>query len=404
MIDVKEAQQIILSTVRVQPAEECGLSEACGRVLAEDLASPISMPLFDNSAMDGYALRSCDVAAATEDNPVYLTLSGEVAAGDGVESGMMLQPHHAAQIFTGAMVPAGADAVIRQEDVTAEETKITIKRAVKLNENIRFMGEEIRHGDKVLTAGTRLSPAGVGVLASLGQTSISVFSRPRVGILVTGSEIVGATADLRPGKIFDSNSFALAAALRELDIPVTFQKTCIDDRETLQRELIDGLNQTDVLLVTGGVSVGKYDFVKETAAKVGIEELFWRVKQKPGKPIFFGATTDRTKLFFGLPGNPASVLVSFYEYVRPALLSAMGMRGPFLTATIATLKNDFSKRVGLTHFLKGNLASDGTVEILERQGSHMMSSFARANCLVVLGEAVNDLAKGDKVEVHLLAV
>ncbi len=405
MISVQEAQEIILSAVRRQPPEECMLTEACGRITAEDVISPIPLPPFNNSAMDGYALRKCDVAAATDDNPVRLILAGEVAAGDSVSEKSLqqeLQPGHTAQIFTGAMVPAGADAVIRQEDVVVEEQVIVIKRPVKLNENIRFKGEEVKAGDTVLTSGSSLSPAGVGVLASLGLKNVPVFSRPKVGILVTGSEIVHNRDDLAPGKIFDSNSFTLLAALREMNIPITFQQTCLDDRATLQRELARGLEATDVLLVTGGVSVGKYDFVKETAAQVGIEELFWRVKQKPGKPLFFGATADRKKLFFGLPGNPASVLVSFYEYVRPALLKSMGSSQPFLLNTTAALHQDYTKRPGLTHYIKGKLVSDGTVEILDGQASHMMSSFAQANCLVVMDETVAELKKGDQVKIHLL--
>lgn len=406
MIDVQEARRIILSAVRQQAAEECELPEACGRVLAQDVISPIPLPPFNNSSMDGYALRSSDVTAASEANPICLALSGEMAAGDSAPDHLqqVLQPMHAIQIFTGALVPAGADAVIRQEDVVAAENTITLHRPVKLNENIRFQGEEVKPGDIVLQAGIMLPPAGVGVLASIGVKTVFVYARPRVGILVTGSEIVSDAGELLPGKIFDSNSYTLAAALQLMNIPVCYQQTCIDEREALRSAIIEGLEATDILLVTGGVSVGKFDYVKELSAEAGIEELFWRVKQKPGKPLFFGASADRKKLFFGLPGNPASVLVSFYEYVRPALLTGMGVEEPFLPVFKATLVNDYSKAPGLTHFLKGNYTADGAVEIMGGQGSHMMSSFARANCLLVLSEAVIELKKGDMVDIHLLPV
>ena len=402
VISVTEAKRLILAAVKPLPAVSCDLADACGRVLAADVVSPFPLPLHDNSAMDGYALRSADTEQASDNNPLSLTVIGVIAAGESTHGLPPLLPTQAVQIFTGAMVPPGANAVIRQEDVTIHGGQIVLTRPVRPKESLRFKGEEVGEGDTVLTAGEVLSPAGIGVLASLGLKSVQRATRPRVGILVTGSEIVTDFIHLQPGKIFDSNSHVLTAALQRMGLPPVFRKSCVDDRETLRQTIGDGLAKCDVLLVTGGVSVGKFDHVKEVSAELGIEEIFWKVRQKPGKPLFFGSTKDGQKLLFGLPGNPASVLVCFYQYVYPALMKAMGATEPFLASAHVGLHKDFAKPPGLTHFLKARLTAGGTVEILERQGSHMMSSFARANCLAAIDEAVTDLRKGDMVEIHLL--
>jgi molybdopterin molybdotransferase len=402
MITVAEAKHLILATVKPMPVVHCGLTEMCGRVLAADVISQFPLPPHDNSSMDGYALRSADTQSASEKNPVSLTITGMIAAGESAHCLPPLLSMQTMQIFTGAMVPASADAVIRQEDVIIRDDHIVLKRSVSRKENMRFKGEEIEEGSVALKAGETLSPAGVGLLASLGHKSASVAACPRVGILVTGSEIVTDFIDLQPGKIFDSNSHVLTAALKQMGIPPVFKESCVDDRETLRQKISEGQAKSDILLVTGGVSVGKFDHVKEICAELNIQEIFWKVQQKPGKPLFFGSTKDRQKLLFGLPGNPASVLVCFYQYVYPGIMKAMGATQPFLPSARVCLHNDFSKAAGLAHFLKGRLAADGTVEILELQGSHMMSSFARANCLVAIDESVTDLRKGDMVEIHLL--
>jgi len=403
MISVDKAKELIWSAVPKMPVEICSITAACGRVLAQDVVAPLQLPMFDNSAMDGYAVRSEDTTGAEVGNVVLLKLAGESAAG-APESGYVIGAMECRRIFTGAPVPPGADAVIRQEDVTVADGGIEIRLSVARGSNVRYAGEEVKIGDVVLEKGEQLTPAGIGILASLGLEKIEVFRRPRVGIIVTGSEIVTNIADLQPGKIFDSNSHVLAAALGQLGVPVTFRSSCKDDREILGSTIRDGLEQVDVLLVTGGVSVGDYDYVKEMATQAGVVELFWRIKQKPGKPLFAGTTVGNTKIFFGMPGNPASVLTGFYEYVRPALLMAMGKRNAQPVSTMMRLSKSYHKPAGLTHFLKGNLRPDGTADILQYQGSHMMSSFARTNCLVVIPEETTEIEEGELVEVHLLPV
>jgi len=401
MISVARAKELVLLAAPTMPVESCSINAARGRVLAKDVLTSLQLPLFDNSAMDGYAVRSEDTSGADDSNVVELKRTGESAAG-APDSGDILGSMECRRIFTGAPMPPGADAVIRQEDVVVANGVIQIQQSVGRGSNIRYAGEELKIGDVVLEKGEQLTPAGIGILASMGVKDVEVYCRPRVGIIVTGSEIVDDIADLHPGKIFDSNSHVLAAALEQMGVPLVLRSSCKDDREILGAAILDGLAQVDVLLVTGGVSVGDYDYVKELAAQAGVGELFWRVKQKPGKPLFVGTAEEGKKMFFGMPGNPASVLVSFYEYVRPALLMAMGKRESGPATTMAKLVKSYRKGAGLTHFLKGNLREDGSVNILQNQGSHTMSSFAKANCLVIIPEEITEIEEGELVEVHLL--
>jgi molybdopterin molybdotransferase len=402
MISVSEARKKIEESVLAGPTVSVSLKEASGRILAEKIASPFDLPFFDNSAMDGYAVRAEETAGATQNDPSWFRLGEIISAGAQAEK--EIRPGETFRIFTGAMMPRGADAVVKQEEILRREGQIGVTRPLKKGENIRFRGEEIRKGDLLLNPGEKISPAAVGFLASLGIRKIPVFSPPRVGILVTGSEIVTDPSEIRDGKILDSNSFSLTAALETLRLSPLFCRHSPDDPALLLDRVRESLAEVDFLLVTGGVSVGDFDFVKEAAEKAGVKEIFWKIKQKPGKPLFFGKT-ETEKFLFGLPGNPASALVCFYEYVRPALLRAMGAHDASLLSLNARLKNNFSQRTGLTHFLKGDVSStpEGVfVEVLENQGSHMMTSFARANCLVVISGEKEEWRPGDEVQVHLL--
>lgn len=405
VISTQEALQKILETVPPGKPIEVALEDARGCFLASDIKAFLPLPHFDNSAMDGYAVRAVDVASASENGSLELSVTRIIPAGDDVSDSKKFSvgPGEAAQIFTGAMVPVGADTVIRQEDVRVmSDDRISISVPPRIGLNIRRRGEEVDLGDVVMRAGAELTPAAMGLLASFGFTSVNVIQRPCVGCLVTGSELVPAGHALPPGTIYDSNSIMLSAAINETGLQVGHRQSCSDDHESLRAAVVDALDKCDVVLVSGGVSVGAYDFVKDAASQAGIDEVFWKVLQKPGKPFYFGATADRDKFLFGLPGNPASALSCFYEYVRPALRQLMGAARPEPTALRAQLAGGFTKRVGLTHFLKGRFQPDGTVMILEKQGSHMMSSFAEANCLVVIPADVEALQKGDGVEVHLI--
>lgn len=429
MISVDEAKARILETVSIRPSQRVPLEKTLGKVISENIVSPIDLPSFHNSAMDGYAV-------CLDDDTWQFSVVGTVQAGDHPQR--RLQKGEAVRIFTGAMIPPGADCVVKQEDVIQKEKNvINVARSLKRGENIRYQGEEIKKGNLLLQAGERLTSAAIGLLANGGLREIPIVSPPRIGILITGSEIVMDIDDLSPGKIFDSNSFALTAALEELHLIPSFVQRVSDDPVSLRRAVSLGLSQSDFLIVTGGVSVGDFDFVKDVSKQVGIEEVFWKVKQKPGKPIFFGkgrdtalppnppsvgsgdhrslrlagrsesdpANTRSLSYLFGLPGNPVSALVCFYEYVRPALLRSMGAKDLFLMPLRVPLKGSFQKKSGLTHFLRSILSSSqegNSVEILENQGSHRMTSFAEANCLVILPEEQEEFQKGGEVEIHLL--
>ncbi len=398
MISVEQAQQKIIETVVRRATVTVPLKEALGRVLAADINAPFDTPPFDNSAMDGYAVRAADTQDANAATHTSLKVTHTVAAGDAPD--WTLQAGETARIFTGAMVPKGADAVIPQENVERTEDQIRVNAPVAAGKHIRNQGEELRKDTTVFQRGDALTSAGIGLLASLGQKQVEIFSPPRVGIIVTGSEIVTELTDYQPGKIFDSNSFALVAALQEMQLSPAMVMQCSDDKEALLATIETGFAESDFLIITGGVSVGDYDFVKEIAQGHGVEEIFWKVKQKPGKPIYFGKRND-TQYLIGLPGNPASALVCFYEYARIALLHAMGHQAPALPSLRCPLKADFKKKGDRAHFLRARFDGE-SVEILEQQGSHTMVSFAQANCLVILPEETNQVEAGESVTVHLL--
>lgn len=402
MISVPEAQARIVEAVSPFPCQALALAEAWGRVLTKPINASIPSPVFDNSAMDGYALRAADTAAAGPGSPVSLFVAATVPAGICLKS--PLKPGEAMRIFTGAKIPEGADAVVKQEDVERAGEAIRLSRPVSGGENIRRRGEELEIGAEILGPGRPLQAAALALLAGFGFERVEVHAAPRVGILVTGSELVPPGVPLEPAQIYESNSFGLNAALQELGLVPAFAERCRDRREDLQWALAEGLQRADFLIVTGGVSVGDFDFVKEAAADAGVREVFWKVRQKPGKPVFFGKK-EEGKCLFGLPGNPASALVCFYEYVRPALLRALGARKLFLPALRLPLAQGLKKKPGLRHFLKARADLGGappSLHILEGQGSHLMRSFAAANALAVLPEEGESWAAGDLVEAHLL--
>lgn len=405
MITPAEALERIFAAVPT-PAKSVllPLEKAVGGFLRHDIHAPLQLPPFDNSAMDGYAVR-WDAATQADSEQKTFRVLGTVAAGDD-PTGQFSRPfeaREAVQILTGAMMPPGADTVIRQEDVeVVSQDRIQVLAWPSKGANVRGAGEEVQRGDLVLKAGDPVNPAAAAVLASLGFAEVEIFQRPCVGTLVTGTELVEPGAELRSGQIYESNSVMLAAAVGELGLEVGFRARCQDDLEKLSSALAEGLAACDVLLISGGVSVGAFDHVKEAATRAGVKTVFWKVAQKPGKPLFFGMTSDPVKLVFGLPGNPASALTCFYEYVRPALKQMMGSTatGPLtLTANASTA---FEKRGTLVQFLKGKIGPENSAAILDRQGSHMMSSFAGANCLVVVPAEDSQIRKGDQVQVHLL--
>ncbi len=358
-------------------------------MLSQDVLSPIDMPPFDNSAMDGYAINEWDANT--------FTVIGEVQAGADA-SDVVLNPGEAVRIFTGAMVPESATTVVKQEITSRDGDTLTITEDFNSGGNIRKKAEQIPSGSLALKKGSELNAAAIGFLGMLGVQKVNVYRKPIIKLLVTGDELVDAGNELKPGQIYESNAITLISALKELGFEAESVRVKDDYESTLNtvREL---LQECDVLLTSGGISVGDYDFVGKAMAENGVHTEFYKVKQKPGKPLFFGHTKDCK--VFALPGNPASALTCTYIYVYPALLKMMGSNQKHLEKRELPLSDSYSKRAGLTHYLKG-IATNNTVSTLNFQSSSMLNSFAASNCLIVVPEETEQLESGDLVSVYML--
>lgn len=394
VISVDEALSILRTHARPLEPARYPIADAAGHILAADVTAPHDWPPFDQSAMDGYALRFEDLA---DGKPLRIT--GFAAAGEAFPG--MVEAGCAARILTGAPVPAGADTVVIQEHTTMRDHLLQIHTAPECRgANIRPAGAQNRQGDIVLHAGQRLHPGTIGFLAGLGIPTLSVYPRPRIGILVTGRELIPADQPLAPGGIHESNSPALTAALLEQGIVPVICRHVDDDEDLIAEHLRACLSACDIVLTTGGVSVGDYDFVRSAASRCGVETLFYQVRQRPGKPIFAGRA-GRT-LVLGLPGNPASALTSFYVYGLPVIQGLGGVSAATgLRRIRRPLTADVVKKEGLTFFLRSRLASDG-VTALADQASYKMNAFAQADSLIVLDEAKTFFPAGEWVEVMVL--
>jgi molybdopterin molybdotransferase len=394
MISVEEARQIINDNIEALPAVKLSIAEAAGLITATDIQSPVDVPFFDQSAMDGYAFHF----DSWKNKPLAIT--GEIAAGaSSIEA---LAKGNAVRIFTGAPVPAGADTVVMQEKVIAENRTLTIQdELLQKGANVRLRGSEITKGSPALEAATRLTPAAIGFIANMGIAEVEVFGKITVAIIVTGNELQKPGAALSHGQVYESNSFGLKAALQQLHIHNVVIFYASDDIVEVMNVVERASAQADIVLMTGGVSVGDYDFVTQALANAGVEKLFHKIKQKPGKPLYFGKKEN--KIFFGLPGNPASVLTCFYEYVMLALSRLTSNVVQTLSTKTVELTEDINKKSGLTFFLKG-IYNDKTVTPCGAQESYRMSSFAKSNCLIRLEENETFYKKGSLVEIHLLPI
>lgn len=394
MISVHEAQQIILQNAPAKKTALIPLSEAAGLVVSSDITAHTDIPAYSQSSMDGYALKF-------EDRSQPLTIKGEMAAG--TSQPLTLETGEATRIFTGAPLPEGADTVVMQEKINIENGRLLISdESLSLGLNVRPKGSEVKKGETAMAAGTYLSPAAIGFLAGIGHDRVEVFVPPVVAIIVTGNELQNPGRDLAFGQVYEANSFQLKAALQKTGIADIRVFTAGDHPEELMDVLQQALAVGDVVLLNGGVSVGDYDFVASAAEQCGVIQKFHKIKQKPGKPLFFGMKDE--KLVFGLPGNPSSSLTCFYEYVLPALEQGMGLSNS-VKKKEAVAAHDYKKPAGLTHFLKAYYDEEhGEVSPLYAQESYRLHSFAQANCFIVLSEDSAGCLKGDKVEIHLLPV
>ncbi|MDE0885931.1 MAG: molybdopterin molybdotransferase MoeA [Myxococcota bacterium] len=395
-ISVQEAREAVLALSRPLERESAPILEALGRCLAAPVVSTRRLPPRDASAMDGYAVRVEDCLAAGSGVSAALPVAFEVAAGD--VSGAELKPGEAARIFTGAPVPRGADAVVRQEDTERESDCVRIRIRPQPREHIRDAGEDVETGDTVLEIGARVGPSEIGVLASLGRSLVQVYRRPRVAILSGGDELVEIDGDVSGGRIVASNAYMLGAACRTLGAEPISLGIAEDRPESVEKQFRAALS-ADCIVSTAGVSVGDHDHVRPVLEKLGCRLEFWGVRMKPGFPLAFGHFPDSPgRLVFGLPGNPVSATVCFELFVRPALLRMMGRQDLFPPTVRVRLGERLRKKPGRLHFVRVVLEREGEEWVARsagNQSSGVMTAMARADALLVFPEDASELAVGE---------
>ena len=400
MISVEAALNQILEAIPPLGLEKVSLLDALGRVIGEDVAASRPIPPKDNSAMDGYALHTADIHGACPERPVILDVIEDIPAGaiprKRVERGQ------AARIMTGAPVPEGADAVLRMEDTEKDGRRVRIFAEAPAGQDIRLAGEDVQPGETVISRGDVIRPAQIGMLAALGRSFIPVYQKPLVAILATGDELVDVDETPSPWQIVSSNSYALAAQVLDCGAVPLNLGIAKDTREDLTAKLNAAL-RADLIISSGGVSVGDYDLVKDIMKEVGNRMQFWQVAMRPGKPLAFGAMKGVP--LFGLPGNPVSSMVSFEQFVRPSILKMMGRRNLFRRIVRALLTETIEKKKGVRHFVRARVAfEDGHYRAVStgEQGSGILKSMVQANGLIVLPENATSVKAGETVAVQLL--
>jgi molybdopterin molybdotransferase len=391
-ISVEDALHLVATSVSALEPRYMPISECLGAVLAQDILSPVDLPLFSQSAVDGYAI----CADTVNINDAFL-LKGEIKAGD--RGDLSLHEGEATRIFTGAPIPGGATHVAMQEHCFVSADTVTLQRSLPHGANIRHSGGQIRKLEYAFSKGCKLNAAAIGALSSMGITEILVYPKPVVSVVVTGAELVSPGQPLQHGQIYESNGSMLDAALQEADVAVSKSLCVTDDYQQTLQALSEALQDADVLIIAGGISVGDYDFVGKSLRALGVEEVFYKVKQKPGKPLFFGMADS--KPVFALPGNPAAALTCFYVYVWPTLKAMAGEGWQPLQQSEVKCLSEFAHKGDRSQFLKSVVSSAG-VRLLEGQASDNLLSFAQADSLVYIPFQNQKVAKGDMVSVILL--
>ena len=390
MISVEEAKNLVLCNVDKQKKIQLDIHSALNYFLADDIIARFSVPLFNQSAMDGYAFKFKDANQT-------LKVVDTIPAGD-VRT-IEIKDGEAVRIFTGSKVPDSCDTVVMQELTLVELNQLTVKDVgLKLGGNVRKKGNQIKVGDVALKKGTLITPAAIGFLATLGVTEVLVYSLPKICVIATGSELVKLGQPLKEGQIYESNTHLLNAAIQQLGIsPIIY--VVKDDVIETERLIKEALENNDFLILSGGISVGDYDFVKESLLKNQVKEVFYKIKQKPGKPLFFGKKDNKN--VFALPGNPAAALNCFYMYVLPAINISMGSNAPFLPKVKMPLSVKYTKKEGRAQFLKA-MIGENEVTLLEGQDSDALQSFALANGLVYIASEKEMIEQYELVDVYLL--
>ncbi len=391
MISVEEALQLVVQHANRGKAITLATENALGYVLAAKTEARIDMPPFRQSAMDGYALNG-------NSQIKNYKLIGEVKAGDAVD--FVLKEGEAVRIFTGAAVPDTGNTVVMQEKVIrVDDTQIVLEDFPILHSNIRPLGEQCHTGDLVLDKQTYLNPAALSYLISVGVKEVIVYQKPKVAVVVTGSELIAIDEDYQKGKIYESNSILLSSELQRLGVQTVEVLKVADNYKATRSILKDALEDFDVVLVSGGISVGDYDFVGKALASLGTQEIFYKIKQKPGKPLFFGKYLN--SFVFGLPGNPASALTCFYMYVSPLIKSLMGFRDVNLKRKQLPISHDYTVKGIRAQFLKAKIV-DNSVAVMSQQSSAMIAAFVEANAYIYIPEYSTEILKNQLVEVILL--
>jgi molybdopterin molybdotransferase len=393
MISVEEARKTILAKINVLPAEKVFITETTGRCLAEDIISGIDVPPWDNSAMDGYAVCINDI----ESVPAKLSVSQDIPAG---VIPLKLKEGTSARIMTGAPVPEGADAVVMREDTEETQEWIVIKKKPGKNENIRFKGEDIKKGSTVLRKGTMMSPSHAGLLASIRKTLVYCHQVPLIAVLSTGDEIGDLDEDNGPGKITSSNTYSLISLIRQAGGEPINLGIARDDKKHLEH-CLSGAKRADLIITSGGVSVGDYDLVKDVLTSGDNVMEFWKVAMKPGKPLAFGTIEGIPAI--GLPGNPASVVVAFYQFVRPVIMKMIGSDRLLLPRIKAKLNVDVKKKADRPHYIRARVSlwPEPSVTPYGEQGSGVLSTIASSNCFIVLPKEVSIAEKDTFVECEI---
>ncbi|HHE3464126.1 molybdopterin molybdotransferase MoeA [Pasteurella multocida] len=386
----------MLPTPDCAQAEQLPLQHAVNRICAEDIISPLNVPSFDNSAMDGYAVRLADLA-----QNLTLTVAGKSFAGAPFDREWQTQS--TVRIMTGAMLPAGADAVVMQEDVIVnEDGTVTFPEKIKAGQNIRYIGEDVKQGEVVLNKGSVLNAVSLPLLASLGIDKVKVFPRLKVAVLSTGDELVPVGQALKEGQIYDTNRFTIQLLLEKLNCEILDFGLLPDNEQEFEKAFIEAQQQADLVITSGGVSVGEADFTKKVLEKVG-QVNFWKIAMKPGKPFAFGRL--KNAWFCGLPGNPVSALATFYQLVQPVIAKLSGYsqwKAPQRLAAIAATK--MKKAPGRLDFQRGfyQVNAQGQIEVqpVGFQGSHLFSSFVKSNCFIVLERERGNVEAGETVTIE----
>ena len=400
LLNYEDAKELVFKHIEPLEKEICLLENSQGRTLSKSILSPYGMPFFDNSAVDGYAVKAADLIYASQENPVSLKHLGYISAGDALIENM--NQGECIQIATGAPIPPEADSIVRKEDVILDGPYVRFLKSISMEENVRFQGEDIKKGQIVISAGSLIGPAQMAVLATFGFAKVPVIKIPKVSIISTGNELIPVEEIPKFGQIRESNRYMLAGMVKQESCKLEKISLVPDIPKILKKEFKDALN-ADIVLISGGMSVGEKDFAKPILKELGVEKIFWKIRFKPGKPLFFGR---RNKTFvFGIPGNPASSYVIFEEFIRPALRKLLGRRIIENNMVIAKLDETISKSYKRLHFMRGKLDEKNGelyVKPLPFQGSHSIGSLIESNALIRVEANSPVLSRGNKVAVRPL--